>query len=137
MSDLVYIRLKKSLLQRIHNAARELGMKGADYRAFLSGYGVESATDLSVNMLRDAISVLEQRRDSNKSDEELSLDRWRRRVYAAIAGWLGRTGRKEQTGNADYIRSIACKAAQTEKFAAIDLPKLVTIYNKFNKADRL
>ena len=58
----------------------------------------------------------------------------RKRVIAAIGGWLRMIG-KENEGVA-YIKSVACRAAKVENFNHISLDRLTTIYNMFLKRQK-
>lgn len=55
-------------------------------------------------------------------------DRLRKRVIAAIGGWLRLTGQPE---NLDRIKGIACRAAQCEDFNKIPNERLRNLYYAF------
>ena len=53
----------------------------------------------------------------------------RKRVIAAIGGWLRMIGKGDEGIN--YIKGVACQAAKTDNFNKISLERLTTIYNMF------
>ncbi len=64
----------------------------------------------------------------NKHTPKNQGDIWRKRVMAAIGGWLERC-KIEQ--NATKIKAIACRAAGKKNFNEIPLSRLRNLYNEF------
>lgn len=79
-----------------------------------------------------ALEKLVREKDGSDNQEH---DRWRKRVIAAIAGWLDATGC--QAGDrVAYIKKIACRAAtgkEEGEFNKLTIPQLRYVYNSFVK----
>ena len=58
----------------------------------------------------------------------VELNKWRKRVMAAIVGWLKSRNRTE---NAAVIKAIACRAAGKDDFNKIPLNRLRAIYGEW------
>ena len=65
-------------------------------------------------------------RKVNRMPKDLNV--WRKRLIAAIGGWLRMTGRQD---GLEMIKGIACRAAQKDDFNAIPKQQLVSLYNAF------
>lgn len=117
---------RKNLIKRLHAAKTEIGLTDDQYRAMLSGFGVESSKQLSIDELIRAIELLRTR---NPDD-----DKWRKRCIAAIGAYLRVTNRKE---NADLIKGIACKASGYANFNKIPTSRLRDIYYEFTRKAKL
>jgi len=112
---------KKSLIKQYHTLCTINGLNKDDRDSILSGFGVESSLELTEVQLSFTIEKLQK--DGNT---------WRKRVIAAIGGWLRATGKTE---NINLIKSIACRCAQNEDFNKIPVSRLRDIYYEFtNKA---
>lgn len=117
---------RKNLIKRLHAAKTEIGLTDDQYRAMLSGFGVESSKQLSIDELIRAIELLQTR---NPDD-----DKWRKRCIAAIGAYLRVTNRKENT---DLIKGIACKASGYANFNKIPTSRLRDIYYEFTRKAKL
>lgn len=117
---------RKSLIKRLHTVKSEIGLTDDQYRAVLSGFGVESSKQLSIDELLRAIELLQTR---NPDD-----DKWRKRCIAAIGAYLRVTNRKENT---DLIKGIACKASGYANFNKIPTSRLRDIYYEFSRKAKL
>lgn len=117
---------RKSLIKRLHTVKSEIGLTDDQYRAVLSGFGVESSKQLSIDELLRAIELLQTR---NPDD-----DKWRKRCMAAIGAYLRATNRDE---NVDLIKGIACKASGYVNFSKIPTSRLRDIYYEFSKKAKL
>lgn len=117
---------RKNLIKRLHAAKTEIGLTDDQYRAMLSGFGVESSKQLSIDELIKAIELLQTR---NPDD-----DKWRKRCIAAIGAYLRVTNRKENT---DLIKGIACKASGYANFNKIPTSRLRDIYYEFTRKAKL
>ena len=111
-------------------------MTNEDKLNFLSAYDVTSSTQLSHALLIEAVGKLQdlqQNRDNEQND-------WRRRVMAAIGGFLELIGKfTDEQGVNDrraYIISLACRASGYEKFNNIPTDRLRNIYYSFVKAQK-
>jgi len=118
--------MKKKLIAKYHILTK--GMNDDEKLALLSGYNVESSKDLNEKQLIDLINKLE----GKQTDPE--GDMWRKRVIAAIGAYLRRTN---QTETIEYIKSIACRAAETDSFNKIANTKLRAIYSEFTKKEQV
>lgn len=117
---------RKNLIKRLHAAKTEIGLTDDQYRAMLSGFGVESSKQLSIDELIRAIELLQTR---NPDD-----DKWRKRCIAAIGAYLRATNRTENT---DLIKGIACKASGYANFNKIPTSRLRDIYYEFTRKAKL
>lgn len=121
---------QKWLLRKFHSLCARLNMDADMKLALLSDYGVESSKDLTNEELTDVCDRL----NGILNPCDAKRDKMRKRVIAAIGGWLRLIG-KEGEG-IDYIKGIACRAAKVENFNHIPLERLMTIYNMFLKRQK-
>lgn len=121
---------QKWLLKKYHSLCYKLGMTADDKLALLSGYGVESSVDLTNEELTNICDHL----NSILNPEDAKRDRMRKRVIAAIGGWLRLIGKGNE--GVEYIKGVACRAAKVENFNNITLERLTTIYNMFLKRQK-
>lgn len=121
---------QKWLLKKYHSLCYKLGMTADDKLALLSSYGVESSVDLTNEELTEICDHL----NSILNPEDAKRDRMRKRVIAAIGGWLRLIGKGNE--GVEYIKGVACRAAKVENFNNITLERLTTIYNMFLKRQK-
>jgi len=95
----------------------------------IEGYGVESSKDIDNHDLMNLCHTLELQ--LNKGAKE--ADALRKRVIAAIGGWLRLTGKSH---NIDTIKSIACRASGYSDFNKIPTERLRNLYNCFLKKQK-
>jgi hypothetical protein len=119
----------KWLVKRYHTLCTQIGMEAHEKATILQAYNVESSLDLSVKDLQEICSKLEC---MLKPDLE-KLDAWRKRVMAAIGGWL-RGINKESNGM--MIKGIACRASGYERFNEIPKERLINLYHAFVKKQK-
>lgn len=113
---------KAQLIKRYHTLAGKLKMSDEDKKALLLGFGVSSSKDLSSDELLELCRLLNGQL-GNK------LDQWRKRVMAAIYGYLQLTGR---AANPEYVKAIATRSAgEYASFNKIPLSRLQTVYYFF------
>jgi len=110
---------KKALVKQYHTVCSTCGLSANEKEAILSGYGVESSTDLTEWQLSEVINKLQK-----------EPDQWRKRVMAAIGAWLRGINR---TDGADMVKAIACRATGYEKFNAIPVSRLRDVYYEFSR----
>ena len=115
---------KNALLRKFHALLRKAGVNNEEKMVLLAGYGVESSKDMSVYDLTELCHKLDMR--TNRSAAE--ADRWRKRVMAAIGGYLRSIGAE---CGANMIIAIACRASRYEKFNEIPVDQLRSVYNAF------
>ncbi|WP_304721751.1 hypothetical protein [uncultured Alistipes sp.] len=120
---------QKWLLRQFHTLCTRLGMTEEEKRALIEGYGVESSKDIDNHDLMNLCHTLELQ--LNKGAKE--ADALRKRVIAAIGGWLRLTGKSH---NIDTIKSIACRASGYSDFNKIPTERLRNLYNCFLKKQK-
>ena len=116
------IAFKKQLIKKLHTIKTSMGISKDQYEAMLSGFGVNTSLDLSIDELTRLIDKIQQV-DSND-------DLWRKRCMAAIGSWLRSVNRTE---NSDFIKGVACKATGYKHFNAIPTSRLRDIYYEFSR----
>lgn len=121
---------QKWLLKKFHTLCSRLGLDADTKLAMIAEYGVESSKDLS----NGELTQLCDRLNDILNPEDAKLDKMRKRVLAAIGGWLRLIGKGNE--GMDYIKGVACRAAQTDNFNKIPLERLTTIYNMFLKRQK-
>lgn len=120
---------KKGLLQYFHTLAAKSGLKLDEKRAIVESYGHTSSKDMSEDDLTAAIEKLKP----IAARENAKADLWRKRVMAAVGGWLTRC---KTESNAPKIKAIACRATGYRDFNLIPVARLRNVYNEFrNKQD--
>ena len=117
---------QKWLLKKFHTLCTKLGMKDFEKRALIESFGVESSKDLDNHQLIDLVHTLEMKVNPKAGEG----DQLRKRVIAAIGGWLRVSGREESL---DLIKGIACRATGYDSFNKIPNERLRNIYCAFSK----
>lgn len=120
-------QIHRTLLKKYHALCGVLGLCDVEKSALLSGYGVESSRDLDTHDLVDLCGKL-----SALADEEsgrASLDKLRKRLMAAIGGYLRVSGQFQSPGK---IKGIACRASGFPDFNAIPRQRLMNLIHAFN-----
>lgn len=120
----------KWLLRKFHSLCYRLNLSADDKLAMLSAYDVESSVDLS----NAELTELCDRLNEILNPKDAKLDKMRKRVLAAIGGWLRMIGKGDE--GMSYIKGVACQAAKVDNFNKISLERLTTIYNMFLKKQR-
>lgn len=84
--------------------------------------------------LTELSEVAVQGRPSQPSDPKKAptgtSDVWRKRLIAAIGGYLSLKGER---ADIDRIKAVACRAAKKDDFNRITVPQLRSLYNAFCK----
>ncbi len=117
---------KTTLIKRYHVMANTLGMSADNRMDFLSAWGVTSSVELSREQLLEVVAVLSRETDKHKSEDDV----WRKRVIAAIFALMRQMN---IDCNMDYVKAVACRAANAERFNAIPVMRLRALYNSFRK----
>lgn len=121
---------EKYLLKRLHTLLGRLGFdKEAKRDMLLSNYGVTSSADLTSKQLAELCDRLESQLNPQKKE----LDRGRKRLIAAIGGWLTKLGRENDIRQ---IKAIACRAAESKSFNDIPLERLRSLYSAFTNKQK-
>ena len=99
--------------------------------AMLSGYGVDSCKDMNAFELLELCNKLQLQINPDLA----KLDKLRKRVLASINGWLELTGRTSMS--MEYIKTIACRAAEVNEFNRINESSLNSILAEFNRKQKI
>ena len=118
-------KIHNGLLRKFHTLCSRLGLKEEEKRAIVGSYGVESSADIDTHDLIDICASLSKQLEGDKGNE---IDKLRKRVMAAIGGYLRVT---KQESSADIIKGIACRATGYESFNKIPTERLRNLYNTF------
>lgn len=117
-------KLRNVLVRRYHTLCCRLGLNADDKHELLAAYEAQSSLELSTRQLEDLCSKL----DAMLHPELGQLDKWRKRLMAAIGGWLRLLGQED---NAQRIRAIACRAAMQTNYNDIPVDRLRNLYYSF------
>lgn len=120
---------KNQLIKRFHTLIGKAGISAEEKAVILQQYGAGSSTDLSVYDLIDVCTRL----DYMASPELAEADKWRKRLIAAIGGWLKAMNKE---GGINAIKSIACRAAGVNNFNRITPERLRSLYYAFQKKQK-
>ena len=112
------------LLKKFYTLLGKAAVGNEGKEAILHSYGVESSKDLTAKDLLDICDKLAMQADPKLAE----LDRWRKRVIAAVFGYLNAMGK---TADVAMVKAIVCRAAKHETFNHIPLDRLNSIYNAF------
>lgn len=121
---------KNALLRKYHALLRQAGVNACEKEALLSSYGVESSKDLTVYELTELCGKLDLRANPKANQADI----WRKRLIAAINGYLTAAGKRNI--NINEIKAIACRAAKTDNFNHIPLERLKSLYNAFKNQEK-
>ena len=99
--------------------------------AMLSAYGVESCKDMNVYELIELCARVELLVNPDLA----KLDKLRKRLIATINGWLENTGRGGMT--LEYIKTIACRAAEVNEFNRIGESALNSVIGEFARKQKV
>lgn len=117
---------QRLLLKKFHTLAGKAGMTQEEKRAIVLSYGHESSKELTAYELMDACDKLDR---IMRPDLE-ELDKCRKRLIASIFAWREAMGDK---ATMNEVKAIACRAAKANRFNAIPLERLRSLYGAFNK----
>ena len=120
-------QIHRDLLKKFHTLCTVLGLDDEAKRAILASWGVESSRDLDQHQLIDICAKLSEQ--FNEKDGTASLDKLRKRVIAAIGGWLRET---KQQSNISIIKGIAMRASGYNDFNKIPRERLRNLIATFN-----
>lgn len=121
---------KNYLIKKFHILLGQAGLDNEDKLSILKPYGVTSSRDeaLSVHDLLDICNKLEKIICPDAGE----MDRWRKRLIAAIGAWLRAMNKEE---NMNVIKAIASRAAghEDKSFNSIPLERVRSLYYAFSK----
>jgi hypothetical protein len=98
--------------------------------AMLSAYGVESCKDMNLHELIELCAKVELMVNPDLA----KLDKLRKRVIATISGYIVSTGRE---CGIEYIKTIACRAAEVNEFNRISETALNSIIGEFARKQKV
>ena len=126
MGTLKVSKRKSKLIAAFHIKLKEGGMM-KQKPAILESFGVQSTKELTEEELQHAVDQLTG-----------EADKWRKRLIAAIAGWLKAVSIEKPTRdeNLAYIKAIACRASGYKTFNSIPVSRLRDLYYGWVKKDR-
>ncbi len=120
---------QKWLLRQFHTLCTRLGLTEEEKRSIILGCGVESSKDIDNHDLMNICHTLENQLKGKGDDN----DKLRKRVIAAVGGWLKLEGRES---NMEIIKGIACRATGYDNFNKIPTERLRNVYNTFLKKQK-
>jgi len=120
---------RRGLIKKFHAQLSRYGIDNDCKMEMLAAYGVGSSTELDTKDLVELCNHIEA--GYNSKGAEMSA--YRRRLMAAIGGWLRKMGKE---GGADRIKAIACRAANCEDFNKIPKERLRSLYYAFSKKQK-
>lgn len=85
-----------------------------------------SARELRPEELQSIVNKLQ-------GSENTSPDIWRKRLIAAIYGFLNKMNKE---ASPELVKAIACRAANVDDFNKIPTQRLVSLYSAFNNMQR-
>ena len=122
-------RQQGSMLKKFHTMCTKAGISADEKYLMVAAFGHESSREMSVQELLRACDLL----DAKLNPALTEIDAWRKRVMAAIGGWL-RAMRVES--NAAKIKAIACRATVYDNFNDIPRERLNNLYYAFLKKQK-
>ena len=119
--------IHRGILKKFHTLCHMLGLTDDEKRTIVESYGVESSRDMDTHDLIDVCASLAEQ--ANKKTGTADLDKLRKRVMAAIGGYLRMIGKES---NASVIKGIACRATGYADFNKIPRERLRNLVGAFN-----
>ena len=113
-----------TMLRKFHTICTKMDLPESAKRAMIESYGVTSSRELDAHQLIDLCNKLE----GVQSTQLIDADKYRKRLIAAIFSWRKAMG---DQSNINEVKAIACRAAQVDRFNAIPLERLRSLYNAF------
>lgn len=119
--------IHNDIIKRYHTLCGRLGMTQDEKLEVLRAYGVESSRDMDTHDLLDLCAKLSD--DLNKRQHTDESEKLRKRVMAAIGGYMKANGKY---CNASIIKAIACRATKHTDFNKIPRERLRNLVYLFN-----
>jgi len=119
--------IHRGILKKFHTLCHVLGLTDDEKRTIVESYGVESSRDMDTHDLIDVCASLAEQ--ANRKTGTADLDKLRKRVMAAIGGYLRMIGKES---NASVIKGIACRATGYADFNKIPRERLRNLVGVFN-----
>ena len=127
MEDKTMEQIHNDIIKRYHTLCGKLGLTQDEKHEMLGAYGVESSRDMDTHDLLDLCAKLSK--DLNKRQHTDEKDKLRKRVMAAVGGYLKANGKP---CNASIIKAIACRATRHNDFNKIPRERLRNLVYLFN-----
>ena len=121
---------KNALIKRFHTLIGKAGISPENKEIILAQYGVGSSKDLTVTELIEVCNAI----DYQVNPALAQTDRWRKRLIAAIYGWLKKMGKHE--ANIELVKAIACRAASVDRYNQIAPDRLRSLYYAFSRKSK-
>jgi len=122
-------RQQGTLLKKFHTLTTKACLTADEKHLMVASFGHASSREMNVQELLRACDML----DAKLNPQLAEIDLWRKRVMAAIGGWL-RVMSVES--NAGKIKAIACRASSFENFNDIPRERLNNLYYAFLKKQK-
>lgn len=119
--------IHRNILKKFHTLCHVLGLTDDEKRTIVESYGVESSRDMDTHDLINVCASLAEQ--ANRKTGTADLDKLRKRVMAAIGGYLRTIGKES---NASVIKGIACRATGYADFNKIPRERLRNLVGAFN-----
>lgn len=119
--------IHRNILKKFHALCGVLGLTDDEKRAIVESYGVASSRDMDTHDLIDVCGRLSAQANGKTGAGE--MDKLRKRVMAAIGGYLKAAGKES---NAAVIKGIACRATGHTDFNKIPRERLRNLVAAFN-----
>lgn len=119
--------IHRNILKKFHTLCHVLGLTDDEKHTIVESYGVESSRDMDTHDLIDVCASLAEQ--ANRKTGTADLDKLRKRVMAAIGGYLRTIGKES---NASVIKGIACRATGYADFNKIPRERLRNLVGAFN-----
>lgn len=122
-------KTRKTMLRKFHTICSKMDLDESAKRAMIESYGVTSSRELDAHQLMDLCNKLE----GIQRPQLIDADKYRKRLIAAIFAWRKAMG---DPSNMNEVKAIACRAAQVNRFNAIPLERLRSLYNAFTNKSK-
>jgi Ca2+-binding EF-hand superfamily protein len=120
-------RIHRDILKKFHTLCGVLGLTADEKLAIVESYGVDSSRDMDTHDLIDVCGKLSAQANKKTGGDE--TDKLRKRVMAAIGGYLRAAGKES---SATLIKGIACRATGYDNFNRIPKERLRNLVATFN-----
>lgn len=117
------------LLKKFHTKCAKSGLSLDEKHVIIAAFGHDSSRDMSMSELIRACDML----DAKANPQYAEIDQLRKRLMAAIGGWLKLMSVET---NALKIKAIACRAAVRDQFNDIPREQLISLYSAFLKKQK-
>lgn len=109
---------------------QKMGLKSNDRRDFICDFtngafvSLKELTEKAPNLYYEMINCMQKEANKHESIQ----NKWRKRVFGSIGGYLQLMGRQSNT---DIIKGIACRSTGYDEFNTIPVERLRNLYNTF------